>query len=252
MNERNVSASRGWAWFGGVAAGLATQGLFLYTVWRLFWFLRDGPSGSLLGSLGRDVLLALQFAVVHSLLLWPPARRRLTRWIPAAFYGLFFCTATCVGLLLMFSAWQVSDSLLWDLQGVAGAAVSAGFYGSWAALFYSLSLTGLGYQTGLTPWWHWVRGAPQPRREFRPRGAYCWMRHPVYLSFLGLIWFTPRMTLDHAILTGLWTAYIAIGSHLKDERLAKYVGQPYLAYQAQVPGYPLIPLGPLGRRAPNS
>jgi hypothetical protein len=32
-------------------------------------------------------------------------------------------------------------------------------------------MTGLGWQTGLTPWWHWVRGVPQPRREFLERNV---------------------------------------------------------------------------------
>ncbi len=74
-----------------------------------------------------------------------------------------------------------------------------------------------------------------------------WLRHPVYLSFLGLIWFTPRMSVDHAILTGIWTVYILVGSHLKDQRLAYYVGATYRHYQQQVAGYPLVFSGPLGR-----
>ena len=118
---------------------------------------------------------------------------------------------------------------------------------SWAALLYSLSLTGLGYQTGLTHWLYWLRRQRLPRREFEPRGAYRWLRHPVYLSFLGLVWFTPRMTLDHALLTGVWTVYIFVGSYLKDQRLAHYLGERYRAYQRRVAGYPLLPWGPLGK-----
>ena len=123
----------------------------------------------------------------------------------------------------------------------------AAFVASWGGLIYSLSLTGLGYQTGWTQFRHWLRGEPLPRREFVPRGAYHFLRHPAYLSFLGLVWFTPRMTLDHALLTAIWTAYIFCGSWLKDRRLVHYLGDSYRAYQARVPGYPLMPFGPLGK-----
>ena len=54
------------------------------------------------------------------------------------------------------------------------------------------------------------------------------------------------MTLDRALLTGLLTTYIFIGSCLKDRRLLFYLGDRYRRYQAHVPGYPLAP-GPLGR-----
>jgi hypothetical protein len=56
------------------------------------------------------------------------------------------------------------------------------------------------------------------------------------------------MTWDHALLTSVWTIYIFIGSYLKDERLAFYVGESYRRYQEQVVGYPLLYFGPLGRR----
>lgn len=222
----------------GILFGVATHVLFAFTVWHLFFFLRDGrPAEGSMAGLAIDCGLALGFAIPHSLLLWPPCAQRLKRWIAPQFYGCFYCVATCLTLLVLFHGWRGHAWLVWEARGVARSCVQAAFLGSWISLFYSLHLTGLGYQTGFTPWWHWVRGRPSPRRNFVPRGAYHYLRHPVYLSFLGLIWFTPRMTLDHAILTSVWTVYIFVGSHLKDERLAYFLGASYREYQARVPGY---------------
>jgi protein-S-isoprenylcysteine O-methyltransferase Ste14 len=232
----------------GIAFGLGTQVGFLITVWFLYFFLQDGVLARGRDWILVDTLLALQFAIIHSVILHPRVKRSLTRYIPSAFYGCFFCVVTCLCLAAVFAGWRGSEYALWDLSGVPANAMRAAFLGSWVALFYSLHLSGLGYQTGLTPWWHWFRRQPQPRRTFEPRGAYLWLRHPIYLSFLGLIWFTPRMGWDHVLLTGIWTAYIFVGSYLKDERQAFYIGAAYRRYQEQVAGYPFVFFGPLGRR----
>ncbi|WP_252853715.1 NnrU family protein [Aeoliella straminimaris] len=232
----------------GWVVGIGTHLLFAFTVWHLFWFLKDGRASSDHGSLWIDLALALLFAVPHSVLLYPAVRRALTRSIPPAFYGLFYCVVTCVSLLMLFAGWQGSDIVLWDLQGGLRVGVMAGFYTSWGALFYSLYLTGLGYQTGLTPWLYWVRREKPPRREFHPAGAYRFIRHPVYISFMGLVWFTPHMSLDHVVLTGVWTLYLFMGSYLKDRRLEYFLGTSYRQYEAEVTGFPLMPFGPLARR----
>lgn len=232
---------------GGFLAGCATQVLFLFTVWHLFWFLKDGPSTSSAGSIGRDVFLSLLFALPHSALLLPSVKKYLSRYIPAAFYGSFYCVVTCLSLLIVIFFWQGMEPTLWNLDGAAKRLIQIAFAASWLALFYSLHLTGLGYQTGLTEWFAWLRRLPLPSRNFRPRGAYLWLRHPVYLSFLGLIWFTPRMTLDHSLLTVVWTAYIFLGSILKDRRLYFYLGQEYRRYAQRVSGYPFVRFGPLSR-----
>jgi len=247
------SSAFAWRRWPGIAAGLGTQVAFGFTVWYLFWFLRDGvaPRGSdrppLASALLVDALLSLQFAVVHSLLLWPRTKAVVTRRLPAEFYGSLFCVATCAGLACMFRFWQGSSVVLWHVEGAAASAIRTGFYVSWVALFYSLSLTGLGYQTGWTQWWHWFRRRKLPRRQFVERGAYAWMRHPVYLSFLGLVWFTPHMSIDHAVLTGLWTVYLFLGSYLKDLRLEGFIGDVYRDYCTRVRGYPFIFFGPLGK-----
>ena len=132
--------------------------------------------------------------------------------------------------------WQPSSVVWWEFTGAARVTIDAGWFGSWALLFYSFFLNGIGYQTGFTPWWHWIRGRPIPPRPFNPQGVFRIMRHPAYLSFLGLVWFTPVMTTDRAILTAVWTVYVFVGSYLKDRRLALYLGEPYRRYMAEVPG----------------
>jgi protein-S-isoprenylcysteine O-methyltransferase Ste14 len=231
----------------GIAAGVVSHALFAWTACRLYGFLKGGSVAASGGALALDFLLAAQFGLLHSALLHPAVRDRLTGWISPFFYGLFYCCVTCAQLLLLFAFWQRSPTVWWELTGMARGVVNAGWFLSWGALLYSLWATGPGYQTGWTPWWHWLRGQPLPVRSFIPRGPFRLMRHPIYLSFLGLIWLTPVMTADRAILTSVWTVYILIGSYLKDERLAYYMRDNYRAYQARVAGYPGMPAGFLGK-----
>lgn len=234
----------------GIAYGFFNQILFVITVWYLFWFLRDGAMSPASDHwIIQDCGLAAAFAITHSIMLVPKTRKYLSRWIPSPFYDSTFCLVTCVSLLALFFGWRNSDTILWHVSGTLETIIRICFYASWAALLYSLALTGLGYQNGWTPFYYWLRRMKAPRREFRPRGAYKLIRHPVYLSFLGLVWFTPHMSLDHAALTAIWTAYIFYGSILKDRRLEHFIGAPYKRYESQVQGYPLMPIGPLGKKA---
>jgi len=238
-----------------IAFGVGAHALFGLTVCRLVPFLHGIGRGLLSDRLAgvpwfvADAFLAVQFAVFHSALLLPQSRQRLKSLIPAPQYGCFFCAVTCLSLLLTIELWQPTGAAIYRLTGTAGTAMNVAFALAWAALLYSLWLSGLGYQTGWTPWWAWLRGRPVQRGWPEPRGAYRWLRHPVYLSFLGLVWLTPSMTLDRALLTAVWTVYIFVGSWLKDRRLLHYVGEPYRRYQERVAGYPFIPFGPLGRVA---
>ena len=239
--------------------GAANQLLFGVTVLRLFVFLKGGDGFRACLSPGVnwgahwiwiDSFLAIQFAVLHSAMLWPPIRSWLNRKMPPALGGSFFSAATCVSLFLTMEFWTPSPTSVWQVDGMALWVVFSLFLTSWCALTYSLWLTGFGLQTGYSPWWAWVRRRETPRRTFSPKGAYKLIRHPVYLSFLGLVWFNPSMTMDRLTLALLWTTHLYVGSYLKDRRLERFIGQPYREYETRVPGYPLLP-GPLGRLRPT-
>jgi len=237
--------------FLGMGLGLTSHVLLLVTVWFLFPFLMGGQTVAEAPPVpfwwALNSLLVVQFGVLHSVLLLPAVRNRLETLIPGRLYGCFFTLTTCVSLLLLILAWAGSPIILWQFTGRAATAMNVAYLLCWAALLYSLRLTGFGFQTGWTPFWAWVRNEKSPRRSFEVRGAYRLLRHPVYLSFMGQVWCTPVMTLDRALLTGLLTAYIFLGSYLKDRRLLFYLGDVYRDYQARVPGYPVVGIGPLGR-----
>ena len=65
--------------------------------------------------------------------------------------------------------------------------------------------------------------ARPPARPFVTQSVYRFPTHPVYLSFLGLVWLMPVVTLDRVVLIGFWTVSISVGSVLKDRRLLFYV-----------------------------
>jgi protein-S-isoprenylcysteine O-methyltransferase Ste14 len=247
----NAGLSKG-AWN---AFGWIVHAIFVATACSVFVFLRGpdvapdtGAAEGLGFSLAIDVLVALGFAVPHSVLLRPGVRERLTKFIPAPMYGVFFCFVTCATLASVMAFWRPFGGLVWNATGIGRDLVRTGYYLSWVGLFYSLWLNGMGYQTGWVPWRAWIAGEKPPRRDFQPHGPYRILRHPTYLSFLGLIWFAPVVTVDRALLIGIWTAYVFVGSYFKDRRLEHYLGDSYRRYSAEVPGYPGMLVGPLGRR----
>jgi protein-S-isoprenylcysteine O-methyltransferase Ste14 len=72
--------------------------------------------------------------------------------------------------------------------------------------------------------------AQPPARPFVPQSVYRFLRHPVYLSFLGLVWLVPVVTLDRAVLIGILAVSIYVGSVVKERRLLFYVGDEYRSH----------------------
>ena len=129
--------------FLGITTGVLVQVLFVVTSYYNYVFLKGSLPQAGRGALAWDGLLALQFAVVHSLLLLPSVRKMLKRFISPAFYGLFFCTAACLTLLLTMSQWQVGDWAIWQLTGWPRLGMQTLYLTCWGTLFYSLCCSGL-------------------------------------------------------------------------------------------------------------
>lgn len=65
--------------------------------------------------------------------------------------------------------------------------------------------------------------------------AHRYVRHPLYLFVLILIWSAPQMTADRLLFNILWTAWIVIGARLEERDLVGEFGDAYRDYQRRVP-----------------
>ncbi len=77
-------------------------------------------------------------------------------------------------------------------------------------------------------------------------GFYRWVRHPLYLFGLIILWLTPYMTLNMLAAYIALSAYLVIGAVVEERKLVREFGAQYEAYRLRTPM--LVP-NPLRKRA---
>ena len=91
---------------------------------------------------------------------------------------------------------------------------------------------------GLRQVWFALRDKEMPEQKFVTPALYRIVRHPIYVGWLGIVWFTPTMTLTHLVFAVGATLYILVGIKL-EERDLEAAHPEYSQYKRKVPG--LIP-----------
>ncbi len=67
------------------------------------------------------------------------------------------------------------------------------------------------------------------------RGFYRWIRHPLYLFGLLLLWLTPVMTMNILVTYVSLTAYLFVGALFEERKLLREFGPAYAAYKSRTP-----------------
>ncbi|CAN0586297.1 unnamed protein product [Laminaria digitata] len=93
---------------------------------------------------------------------------------------------------------------------------------------------------GLRQTWMNLRGHDYRQLPFTVRGYYHFVRHPLYLGFLVLLWSAPHMTISHLAFALAMTSYVVIAVRWEERDLSRMLPE-YESYRAQVPV--LIPTG---------
>jgi protein-S-isoprenylcysteine O-methyltransferase Ste14 len=203
-----------------------------------FLFGRGGPVDLHLGVAGVlawDAALSFAFFLQHSLMVRTGVRARLARVVPAYTLGAVYSIASGLVLAAVALLWQRTGLLLAAVEGPArwlGPGAAALALGGFAWAVASLRhfdpfgvLAVAAHRRGV---------APRPQ-GFSVRGPYRWVRHPLYLFTLVLIWSSPQLTADRLLFDVLWTAWMLVGTVLEERDLVAELGEPYRAYQRRVP-----------------
>lgn len=83
-----------------------------------------------------------------------------------------------------------------------------------------------------------LQGERPPR--FVTSGFYRWVRHPLYLFGLLILWLTPAMTVNLLVADLAMTTYLIIGARFEERKLLREFGSAYAEYRLRTPMF--IPL----------
>lgn len=231
--------------------GLLCHGTFLVAVAAMLRGLYDGLSsghGGAHGSAGLalNLLLALQFPLLHSFLLTKRGQAVLARLAGAHGRTLApttYAWSAALQILATFALWSPSGTVWWAPEGGARVVMSVLYAGAWLFLGKALLDGGLGLQTGWIGWTALWRGG-RPRYPALPQhGLFAICRQPIYLGFALTLWTGPVWTPDRLLLACLWSTYCVLGPLHKERRFLLQHGQAFASYRSSVP-YML----PRGRR----
>ncbi len=200
----------------------------------------DGdPTLPLATALLVDAALLALFAIQHSGMARPAFKRWLTRFIPQAAERSTYVLLSTACLALLMAFWAPLGGVVWQV-GSRWAEISliSLYLASWLLLLYATFLINHFDLFGLRQVWHALRGKELPPLRFVTPTLYRIIRHPIYVGWLGIVWFTPTMTVTHLVFALGATAYILIGIKL-EERDLEDAHPEYAQYKRKVPA--LIP-----------
>jgi len=224
--------------------GAAAHGLFLVGVGGMLLNLHQGMRwslGPLRGgaAIAVDIVLLLQFPILHSFLLGRRGRALLGCLAPKGL-GADLATTTFAGIAaiqvaLTFLLWSSSGIVWWQPRGAAASFMNGLFVASWLFLGKALYDAGLPLQTGWMGWSAVFRGQRPVYAPFPTHGLFRWCRQPVYIGFALTLWTGPVWTPDRLALAILWTTYCVAGPRLKEIRYLYWHGERFRRYQTDVP-----------------
>jgi protein-S-isoprenylcysteine O-methyltransferase Ste14 len=182
-----------------------------------------------------DAALSLMFFLQHSGMIRRPFRAWLARFIDPKYRAAVYGIASGIALALVVLLWQPSRTPLFALTGVARHLSQALALAAFAFFVWGARSQRPFDPLGLAPLFAHLRDRPETAPTFVASGPYRWVRHPLYLAVLVLLWSCPDMTVDRLLFDLMWSAWIVLGARLEEADLVAELGDRYRAYCREVP-----------------
>jgi methanethiol S-methyltransferase len=184
-----------------------------------------------------NVALLIAFLVPHSVMARPRFKAWWTRFVPAELERATYILYSGLTTMLLMWAWQPAPETLWQLDGAARYALYALYGAGWCTIVLATFNIDHFSFFGLRQVWDVIRARPPRRASFTARWLYGLVRHPISLGWLFVFWATPHMTVGHLVLAAGMSLYIAIVTPFEEADLVAELGDEYLRYREQVPGF---------------
>lgn len=187
------------------------------------------------GVLWLDAGLSLLFFIQHSGMVRKPFCRWLAHFVPEEYVGAIYAIASGIVLFLVVLVWQKSTQTIMIPSGLFRWLLRAGSFLSLLGFYWGVKALRFFDPFGLRPIFNLLRGRNPRPMPFTVAGPYHWVRHPLYLFIIVIIWSYPDLTADRLLFNLLWTVWIVIASYFEERDLVTEFGDTYREYQKRVP-----------------
>lgn len=193
--------------------------------------------------------LSLAFFIQHSGMVRKSFSQFLSRFLPGAYNGAIYSITSGIFLFLVVIFWQ-GTSNLFEAEGLTRVILRVLFILPIAGFVWGAKALGLFDPFGIKEILDYQHDRKPRPIAFTIKGPYRWIRHPLYLFMLVMIWSCPNLTTDRLLFNILWSAWICIGTLLEERDLVEQFGDAYRDYQKKVPM--LLPFKFFRKELPNS
>jgi protein-S-isoprenylcysteine O-methyltransferase Ste14 len=186
-----------------------------------------------------DSALFTTFALHHSIFARTGLKAAVARVLPATLERSAYVWVASLLFIGVCALWQPIAGVAWRLVGlwrVAGFALqlAAGVVTLVAARQLGM-LRLAGIQQVITA------SDPDAAATLDDSGLYGFVRHPIYLAWLVLVWAAPDMTDTRVAFAALSSAYLVIAVPFEEQDLCRLFGSAYTDYSRRV-RWRIVPL----------
>lgn len=242
MSEQHAGA-RAFAWAGAVlfAAALA---YFLFSYSVTFGEIATGDATA--SAVATNVLLFSAFALHHSVFARLPVRAFVRRIVPSQLERSVYVWAASLMLIAVCFYWRAVPGVVWQVPSPWNWAVwLVQLAGIWLTLRSAVVIDGLdlaGVRQIQTPNSQFPTPKNTPiqgelevgRWEFRTEGPYGWVRHPIYLGWMLVVFSVGTMTMTRLVFATISSVYLLVAIPF-EERTIRAQSPSYDDYMRRVP-----------------
>ena len=179
-----------------------------------------------------DALLITVFALHHSVFARESVKDWLARRLPAPLLRSLYVWVASLLLILVSLLWQPIGGELYAITGLPALALLAmQLAGLWLAARAAARIDPLEL-AGIRP--------PRPTNGLQVNGPFRWVRHPLYLGWVLMVFGTAHMTGDRLAFAAMTTCYLVVAIPLEERSLRRSFGEDYARY-ARAVRWRLIP-----------
>ncbi len=182
-----------------------------------------------------NILLLALFTIPHTIMARPGFKQWWTTIVPNHIERSTYVMISNLLMILLMWQWQPMVGVVWRVENPVGALILWSLFGiGWVSIVITSFMINHFDLFGTRQVYLHLLNREYSPLEFKTRGFYNYVRHPLMVGWIVAFWSTPDMTVGHLVFAVGTTVYILIAIQIEERDLVKFHGEAYESYRRRV------------------